>query len=111
MGQVPRCRGLPSASLSWETSSHRGDEFAQLPDQERLEVDFTLGCFPVGAFEGRLQACSLGPSGGQRDIVVLGLLHQLQVLVLTALELLRLRIAQPRAVEQEEDEQILAIPT
>ena len=49
-------RHLPLASRSWETSSHRGDELAQLPDQDRLEVDLTLGCFPVGAFERRLQA-------------------------------------------------------
>ena len=62
MSELPRDRHMPWASRSRETSSHRGDEFAQLPDQDRLEVDFTFGCFPVGAFERRLQACRLGPS-------------------------------------------------
>jgi hypothetical protein len=107
----PRDRHLPLASRSRETSSHRGDEFAQLPDQDRLELDFTFGCFPVGAFEHRLQACRLGPSGGQRNIVMLGLLHQSRVLVFTAVELLRLRVTQLRAVNHEENEQLLAIPT
>ena len=107
-----RCdRHLSLASPSRETSRHRGDEFAQLPDQDRLEVDFTFGCFPVGAFERRLQPCRLGPSGGQRNIVMLGLLHQSRVLVFTALELLSLRVAQLRAVHDEENEQLLAIPT
>jgi hypothetical protein len=42
---------------------------------------------------------------------MLGLLHQSRVLVFTALELLRLRVAQLRAVVHEENEQLLAIPT
>ncbi len=60
--ELPRGRHLPWASWSRETSSHRGDEFAQLSDQDRLEVDFTFGCFPVSAFKRHLQACRLGPA-------------------------------------------------
>ena len=107
----PRDRPLPLALSSGEASSNLGDEFAQLPDQDRLEVDFTFGCFAVGAFEHRLQACRLGPSGGKSNIVMLGLLHQSRPLIFTALELPRLRVVQLRSVDHEENEQLLAIPT
>jgi len=54
MGELPRDRHLPLASRSREAGSHRGDEFAQLPDQDRLEVDLTVGGFPVCALKYRL---------------------------------------------------------
>jgi len=111
MGELPRDPHLPLASRTRETGSHRRDEFAQLPDQDRLEVYFSFGCFPVSAFERRLQARRLGACGCQRNIVMLGLLHQSRVLVFTALELLRVRVAQLCAVDHEENEQLLAIPT
>ena len=87
---------LPWDSRSREPSSHRGDEFAQLPDQDRLEVDFTFGRFPVGAFERRLQLCGLGPSGDKRNIVMLCLLKQPRPLVFTTIEPAR---DPPRAAE------------
>ena len=111
MGDLPRDSHLPLASRSRETRIDRRDEFAQLPDQDRLEVDFTFRRFPIGAFERRLQACRLGASRGQRNIVMLGLLNESRVLVFTAHELLRVRVAQLRAVHHEENEQLLAIPT
>ena len=111
MGELPRDPHLPLASRGRETGSHRRYAFTQLPDQDRLEVYLSFGCFPVSALERRLQARRLGPCGCQSSIVMLGLLQQSSVLVFTALELLRLRVAQLRAVDHEENEQLLAIPT
>jgi hypothetical protein len=42
-------RGLPG-----DDQPARGDDFVQLSDQDRVEIDFPLGCFPIGAFEHRL---------------------------------------------------------
>ena len=102
---------LPWDSRSREPSSHRGDEFAQLPDQDRLEVDFTFGRFPVGAFERRLQLCGLGPSGDKRNIVMLCLLKQPRPLVFTTIEPLGTRRAQLSSQGDERNLQFLAIPT
>ena len=65
VGAARREPGTPCPAQSSPTDSKRrplpgdeqparGDEFAQLPDQDRLEIDFPLGCFPIGAFEHRL---------------------------------------------------------
>jgi hypothetical protein len=45
---------MRSASRGWETSGDCGDELTQLADQNRLEVDFTFRCLPVGALQHRL---------------------------------------------------------
>ena len=107
---LPRGRRWPLISRSRQTSSDGGDEFAQLPDQDRLEVDLTLGRLPVGALEGRLQARSLSACGDKRHIVTFGLIKQSGRSFFTAIEVLGIHRAQLSAHGDEGNLQFLAIP-
>ena len=108
-GELPRVRRWPLISRSRQTSSDGTDEFAQLPDQDRLEVDFTLGRLPVGALEGRLQSRSLSACGDKRHIVAFGLIKQSGPLYFIAIEVRGIHRPQLSAQGDEGNLQFLAI--
>ena len=88
--------------------SDGADEFAQLPDQDRLEVDFTLGRLPVGPLEGRLHRAPQRLRR-QRHIVTFGLIKQSGPLFFITIDVRGIHRAQLSAQGDEGDLQFLAI--